>query len=108
MRILPKFLAISSILFVTLPVYAIEVSVQANTKVEAIGFTVDGNKHGGTGSSYHASDLPKGVYSFGLHADAKDIGCVDKRGRKMFKITQNTHAVVNFQDGRCTVSLGSR
>ncbi|MES2217415.1 MAG: hypothetical protein V4501_03280 [Pseudomonadota bacterium] len=88
--------------------YAIDVNVQSTSdKISGLGFTANGSKHGGPGTSYNGSSMPKGVYTFGLRADGKDVGCVDSHGKKKIKLTTNTNAVLNFNGRRCIVKISS-
>jgi hypothetical protein len=88
--------------------YAITVSVHSNKKVEGIGFTANGSKHGGMGSEYHASRMPKGMYTFGVRVHGKDIPCRDASGKKSMKLSKNTKAILTLSGKACTFKLNSK
>jgi hypothetical protein len=88
---------------------AITVNVSSTSKnITALGFTTNGSKHGGLGSTYHASGMPKGSYAFGVRAHGKDIPCYGKDGKKTVKLTKSTKATLEFKGKHCTVDLGSK
>jgi hypothetical protein len=88
--------------------FAIQVNVQSNaSKIDGLGFTANGSKHGGLGSSYQGDGMPKGTYTFGLRAHGKDIPCPTKDGKRSVKITKNTTAMLKFNGRRCTANLSS-
>ena len=88
---------------------AITVNVTSTSKnLTALGFTVNGSKHGGLGSTYHGSSMPKGNYTFGVRAHGKDITCYDKDGKKSVKLTKSTNATLKFKGKRCTVDLATK
>jgi hypothetical protein len=89
--------------------YAITVNVRSTShKITGLGFTVNGEKHGGMGDSYHASHMPKGSYTFGLRAHGSDIGCVDKDGKKTIQLTKSTNAILHLKGRRCTMEINSK
>jgi hypothetical protein len=107
MRNLSKLFILSLLFFVSTS-YAIQVNVRStSTKITALGFTVNGSKHGGLGSQFHARKMPKGLYSFGLRANGKDLACVEKAGKKKIKLLKNTNAVLDFNGKKCTVKFAS-
>lgn len=109
MRTLSKFLCITFLsLFVIENSYAITVSVHSSAKnIEGLGFTVNGAKHGGVGSTYHGTNMPKGSYVFGLRSHGKDIGCIDNRGNRSVKITRSSNATLSLNGRHCTVHVNS-
>ncbi len=83
--------------------YAINVHVKStSSKITALGFTANGSKHGGLGKSYDATDMPKGNYVFGVRYKGKDVSCLNSDGKKKFKLTKNTNALLKFRGGKCT------
>jgi hypothetical protein len=85
--------------------YAINVNVSTSSKVDGIGFTANGSKHGGMGSSYQGSDMPKGNYTFGLRSNGKDVGCVGKGGKKSVKLSKDTDVTLSFNGKHCTMKM---
>jgi hypothetical protein len=85
--------------------YAINVNVRStSSKIDGLGFSVNGAKHGGIGSSYQASKMPKGSYSFGLRVKGKDIPCYQD-GKKSVQLTRNTNAVLSLKGRRCNLKI---
>lgn len=109
MRNILKVLVGSCLAFFITQSYAIEINVHSTSeKIDGLGFTVDGKKHGGAGSNFQAGDMPKGVYSFGLRANGKDVPCF-KGGKKQVKLDKNTNeAVLDFNGKHCVLKLTSR
>jgi hypothetical protein len=86
--------------------YAIKVHVKStSSKITALGFTANGSKHGGLGKSYDGTDMPKGNYVFGVRYKGKDITCLNSDGKKKFKLTKNTNALLKFKGGKCTAAV---
>jgi hypothetical protein len=109
MRNLLKVVISCFLLFFVMNSYAIQINVRStSTKIMGLGFTVNGAKHGGPGSKYHATDMPKGTYTFGLRAHGKDIGCFTKDGKKEINLTKNTNAVLKLKGRRCTVDTDAK
>jgi hypothetical protein len=107
MRKIPKLLLTSVLTLFITQVYAIDVDVQSTSKnITGLGFTVNGSKHGGLGSSYHGKDMPKGSYVFGVRK-GKDITCFVK-GKKFTKLTENTKATLMLKGRHCTAELQSQ
>jgi hypothetical protein len=106
MRKLSKIIAgLGLVLFATQS-FAIDVHVQSSSSgIFALGYTVDGSKHGGLGKTYNGNGMPAGTYTFGLRSHGKDVGCVTKDGKKDIKINSNTMATYDFNGTTCTVSL---
>jgi hypothetical protein len=100
-----KYVKLTSLLLAMLAfsnTYAINVNVRSTSKqIMGLGFTVNGSKHGGAGTSYEGSDMPKGSYRFGVRSKGKDITCVSSDGKRQFKLTKNTNAVLKFKGGKC-------
>jgi hypothetical protein len=87
--------------------YAIEVNVKTNAdKVTGIGFTVNGKKHGGMGSSYKAKDMPADAdYTFGLRIGTQDIGCKTEGGDEAVKLSADSNIELSYTDGKCTLKM---
>jgi hypothetical protein len=89
--------------------FAINVNVHStSSKIDGLGFTVNGSKHGGMGANYHGNNMPKGSYTFGLRVKGKDIGCLDKSGKKNFKLSRSSAATLSVKGGKCTVKINSK
>lgn len=87
--------------------YAIQVDVKTSSKqVSALGFTVNGQKHGGPGSSYSASKMPVGSYSFGVRVKNADVGC-PVSGQSSVMIKKNTVAILTVHGNKCTAQIHS-
>jgi len=97
-----KFVAFALAVSAFSNTYAIDVNVQSTSKdIMGLGFTVNGSKHGGAGTSYTGSDMPKGSYRFGVRSKGKDIPCASSDGKRQFKLTRNTNATLKFRGGKC-------
>lgn len=88
--------------------YAIDIKVTTSTEnVTGIGFTVNGEQHGGLGNSYDKNNMPEGMYSFGLRYNGQDISCLSKEGKEQIKITKDTTATLILDNGKCTLEMQS-
>jgi len=93
-------------IFLTSLSYAIQVNVKSpSRKVQALGFTVDGDKHGGLGKSYRGRNMPKGDYAFGIRSHLKDVPCLTKKGKKTVSLTKNTNATLIFNGETCVLVI---
>lgn len=92
-----------------LQTYAIQISVQTSSPgVAALGFTVNGQSHGGAGKSYSKSGLPAGSYSFGIRVGGvfgTDVGCSTGKGQKFVNLNSDTTAILNYDGRRCIIRL---
>lgn len=106
-----------AILFLTLFIssvsYAMTVSVQSpSNEVYALGFQLNGKDYGGAGAAYTRSNLPPGMYIFGIRVGglligAKDIGCPYK-GKKAVMLNKDTTAVLNYNGRSCSTRIFSK
>lgn len=100
---------LSSILLSSMS-YAITVSVHSpSNEVYALGFQLNGKDYGGAGTSYSRSNLPAGMYIFGIRVGglligAKDVGCPYK-GKKAVMLSKDTRAVLNYNGRTCSTSI---
>jgi hypothetical protein len=84
--------------------YAITVTVQSTSKnITGLGFKANGKKHGGLGTKYHASGMPKGTYAFGVRMKGKDVPCLTKDGKRTTEVTKNTNATLVVKGGSCSL-----
>jgi len=99
------------LMFFVSSTFAIQVMVssQSTEKVYALGFRLNGKDYGGPGSSYSRSNLPAGVYTFGLRLgglifSARDVGCY-YHGKKSVALSKDTRAFLRYNGHSCSVSL---
>ena len=89
--------------------YAIQVNVSStNSNIDGLGFTVNGEKHGGPGTTYEGRDMPQGSYAFGLREKGKDVPCYSKGGKRTVNLNKDTNAVLHFNGRHCNVTLGAQ
>lgn len=86
-----KYLKITAFIYLfacTTICHAITIHVQTDSKkVYALGFIVNGLKHGGPGNSYSATNMPANArYIFGVriggYFNSEDIRCVTTRNHR--------------------------
>jgi hypothetical protein len=81
--------------------YAITVNVQTSSSgVHALGFTVNGSKHGGLGSSYQGGDMPAGRYKFGVRAHERDIPC-PVNGKRSVTLSSDANVQLTLNGNKC-------
>jgi hypothetical protein len=86
---------------------AITVNVEStNQNIEGLGFTANGEKHGGAGHSYKGENMPNGSYAFGVRKGGKDIPCM-YNGKRAVKLKSDTNATVMLKGQHCVVKIGS-
>lgn len=86
--------------------YAIQVNVRTSSEVFALGFKVQGENHGGLGSSYSADNMPAGYYEFGVRVNNSDIACY-VGGKKAVKLSTDASVNLNVHGNRCSGNLAS-
>lgn len=94
--------------FVSVNSSAIQVQVQSKTPVSAIGFKVNGQNFGGTGSEYYKKDAPFGQYIFGLRANglfSQDIRCYTAHGEGAILLRNDVKAVLEYDGRNCLLKL---
>jgi len=97
-------------MFLSLESYAIQVTVQsASDEVYALGFRLNGEDYGKAGRYYSKSDLPVGMYTFGIRVGglvigAKDVGCPAK-GSKSVKLTHDATATLMYNGKTCYAAI---
>jgi hypothetical protein len=90
--------------------YAINVNVHSTSKsISALGFTVNGKNHGGMGTSYSATNMPSGKYSFGIRVGGammgKDVSCRPNNGQKYVILNKDTNAILEYTGKTCTLKI---
>jgi hypothetical protein len=107
-RFILKICIISMISLFSISSFAIQVKVQTSAKnISGIGFSVEGKQHGGLGKSYETSNLPEGMYTFGLRQKGQDVGCTTKEGEESIKLTKDSIATLDYDNGKCTLKIES-
>jgi hypothetical protein len=100
--------ALSLLTLFTLPSYAISVNVQSpSPQVAALGFTVNGSKHGGAGQRYSGNNMPAGMYSFGIRVGGvlgTDVPC-SINGRSTASLTRNANVTLIYRGNRCIARI---
>lgn len=92
---------------------AIQVIVHSPSHdVYALGFRLNGKDYGGKGTYYSKTNLPPGMYTFGVRVGglligAKDVGCFAK-GRKSVMLKSDTTAVLHYNGKTCSASIQSK
>lgn len=105
---LTAMLLLTASLIASFPAFAIQVSVQSNNShILGLGFKVNGEKHGGLGTHYQASDMPVGVYVFGVRMDGQDVRCMDRKGRTNIQLSNDARVVLNFEGSKCLLTVAS-
>lgn len=90
--------------------FAITVTVSSATKnISALGFTVNGQSHGGMGSAYRATNMPSGQYSFGIRVGGAitgtDVPCPLANGHRYVNLKNDTRASLAYNGQRCLLTL---
>ncbi|MHB1947214.1 MAG: hypothetical protein ACYCQI_03770 [Gammaproteobacteria bacterium] len=107
MRYQFKILALLLLASFSLNCYAIQVNVKSTSNdIMALGFSVNGENHGGLGTSYSNDNVPVGDYIFGVRAhNNNDITCYTNQGKASIHLNKSTTATLHYDGKNCKVQL---
>lgn len=115
MRTFLTIIIATSLLLFFSTCFAIQVDVQTSSNdVYALGFTVNGEQHGGPGKHYSKNDMPAdAAYTFGIRVGglvigARDIGCTtDNDNQSIITLRSDTKATLNYDkdSDHCTLFI---
>lgn len=92
--------------------YAIRVDVQTfGAGVKALGFTVNGESHGGRCCTYSKTSMPTGSYSFGVRVGSliggTDVSCVTRGGESSAMLNTDSTAILFYSNDKCKMRIVS-
>jgi hypothetical protein len=47
------------------------------------------------------------MYTFGLRQKGQDVGCTTKEGEESIKLTKDSIATLDYDNGKCTLKIES-
>lgn len=106
MRIQYKIIALLFFSFFSTTSHAIQINVQSTSNdIMALGFTVNGENHGGLGTSYSNDNSPIGFYTFGVRSHNTDITCYTNKGKMSIQLNKSSTAVLHYNGKACQVQI---
>lgn len=90
----------------SLHAHAIQINVQSTSSdIMALGFTVNGENHGGLGTYYTNDNSPKGAYTFGVRSHNNDVTCFTNQGRMSIQLNKSSTAILHYNGKACKVQI---